>query len=485
MLRRIARDSVIYGAATVAARGAQLFLLPIYTRVFTPNDLGVIDLIAVVAALVNVTVALEISQAVGRYLAEAKSARERAALASTTLWFAAAAYAAFAAVTSLFAQSLGVWLFGVESSALMVAAALAIACSGVYTIVQEVFRWTGRSGSYAVASLLYTTTAIGFGLVLILVFDLGLFGVYCGQIGGALLAGVWAWFKSREFYLLECNPPLLRKMLLYSLPLVPSSVAMFVSLNADKMAIQHFLSLSDLGVYGVAYRLAAVAQLLAIAVQLAVSPAVLQAHANDATRHSLVRAFRYFAVAAFALVILLTLFADELVRLFATASFYGAAPLVPLLAIAFIALNLYGFAPGLFIAKRTGSVAAIMLAGAALNLGLNILLTPWIGLFGAATATSTTAITIFAALMVFSQRIYFVPHHWTRLAAGAALAASAVLLRAQLPGATAEWEPALIAGKLAAFVVLAAILAVVVLGKEEIARTQAWLITSRFHSNRG
>jgi O-antigen/teichoic acid export membrane protein len=121
------------------------------------------------------------------------------------------------------------------------------------------------------------------------------------------------------------------------------------------------------------------------------------------------------------------MFSREMLVVFSTPDYYAAAAIVPLLAAAILLSNMYIFAPGLDIAKRTGVSASVRVAGAGLNTGLNFALIPIWGIWGAALATFLSALLIFAAYMVFSQRLYFVPHAWRPLGL-AVLAATGVFL---------------------------------------------------------
>ena len=79
MLRRFLRDSAIYGLAGILVRSVSLLLVPIYTRILSPTDYGIVDLITLFTAFVGVTVALEIGQSLARYLPDADSNEERSA----------------------------------------------------------------------------------------------------------------------------------------------------------------------------------------------------------------------------------------------------------------------------------------------------------------------------------------------------------------------------------------------------------------------
>lgn len=484
MFRRALGDSVVYGAAGAISRGVQVLLIPIYTRVFAPDELGVIDLLAVVAALLNVTVALEISQGAARHLAEAQAPETRREYASTALWFSILAYTLFAAIAFALAEPLSRWLLGsADLASLLGVAALAIAANGVYVLLQDLLRWRHKPKAYALASLLYTLVTVGTGLYWILVVKVGIVGVYYGQIAGALIGAAASWAMATDLYGLRFSRLSCSGMLRYSLPLVPSSLAVFFNLNVDKIAIQKLLSLGELGIYGVGFRLASVMSLLVMGVQLALTPIIFQTHAREATRHELAGMFRYFLVAAISVILVLGVFSHELVRFFATPMYYEAANVVALLSTTLLFANLYVFAPGPFIAKRTKSVAVISLSTAVLNLLLNLTLIPLLGIVGAALATCLAALVGFVLVMGLSQRLYPAPHSWGRVLVAAGIAAVVLILAPHAPVLPHDFGAAVVAAKLIITTFAALGVALVLLDRSELARLTRRLTLRRIGSD--
>src|SRR5262245_19669864 len=83
------------------SQGIGFVLFPVLARIFSPRDYGIIDLVGLVATIVNLTIALEVSQCLGRYFADAKTDDERGAYASTAFAFTLGMYTAALAVALL------------------------------------------------------------------------------------------------------------------------------------------------------------------------------------------------------------------------------------------------------------------------------------------------------------------------------------------------------------------------------------------------
>lgn len=420
LLRQALGHSAQYGAASLVSRAASLLIVPIYTRVLTPSDYGQLDLLVAFGSLVQLTAALEVSQGLARHYADADSTDDRRILASTSLWFSIAAYTAFLALAIALATPLSELVVGRSAPTLIVAAGIWIFTGGLLYLILNQLRWMLDPRGYAIASVLGSVASIGFSVALVVAGQLGVVGVLLGgAIGNVLGLGI-AFIQARSVYALAFSFERLRQMLSFSLPLVPSGIAVFVTLYVDRIAISRLMTTADVGLFGIGYRLAAITSLLIIGFQAAITPIVYQRYREPEAPAQLAAVFRAFVAVALGLSLGLAMFADEIMRIFTTPPFYGSAAVVPLLAPALVLSGMYVLAPGLAIARRTGWIALVSVGGALLNTILNLLFIPVLGIQGAALATFTGAASMFAAYMILSQRLYPVPHRWGPLALGTA-----------------------------------------------------------------
>lgn len=458
MLRRFLRDSAIYGLSNVLLRGVSLLLVPVYTRILSPTDYGIVDLITVFTALVGVSVALEIAQGLARFLPDATTPDERSAYASTALWFTIAAYVVFTVAAVIFAEPLSALLLDDPARRDLLLVALPVVVgSAIFYLLQMELRYGLRPKQYAICSLIYSGLGIAASVALVAGLRIGVAGVFIGQAIGAVagIAASLAW--SRSVYRLRVDVKRLREMLAFSLPLLPSSLGVFVTLYVDRIAIRELLNLHELGLFGVGYRIASIVTLLVVGFQGALTPLIYTHYREPGTPRELARIFSFFIFVALTLCLVLALFAGELVRLVAAPAYWTGALVVPFLAPALLLSMMYIFAPGLAITKRTGMTSTINLIGAGLNAVLSFSLVPLFGISGAAGATLISAATIFSLSMITSQIHYPVPHAWPRLALASLVGLLVFLVGSQLPvggWASVALKAALVALAVSAFFAL-------------------------------
>jgi O-antigen/teichoic acid export membrane protein len=469
VLRDFVRDSAIYGVATIVQRSAQLMLVPLYTRVLDPAEYGLVELFLVLSALVNLTVALEVSQGFARYYADAPSRAARVSYASTALWFSLLMYSLFVVVGLVMADSTRLAVGSATDVGTVRLAVLAMGTSGMLLQVLGQLRWAQRARDYAGVAVVYTSLTVLAAVWLVARLELGVTGVIAGQLTGSVAGLLLALVLLRGDIALTADWARLRQMLTFSIPLVPSSLGVYLSLYADRVLIGRILGLASLGIYGVGYRVASVVMLPMFAVQAALTPLVYGRYRMAQTAADVSRIFRNFSALALVMMVALSIFAPEIIGLAAAPEYEDAASVVPFLAPALLLSNMYVFAPGLALANRTGRIALLNLGGAVLVVTLDLALIPPFGIVGAGAANLITALSVFLGYVVMGQREYPIPHDWRRLLAAAAGGILAVVLGALVSAP----QPQLLVAK--AVLVLAVALWAMWLGLFEPRALLTWL----------
>jgi len=431
MLKAVLRDSLVYGLAALLSKGLSILLLPLYTRVLSPGDYGAYDLLITLGVLANLTIALEIVQGLCRFWADASEPGARKRLASTSLWFSVFMYGLFLFTGLLAAPQLNDLVLGDASylDAFRIGTGF-IAVNGIYYLLLNQFRWELRSKAYALASVTYALFTLLFALVFCLWLGLALVGVMLAQLLAALLASLLCLWLLRHSFGWEFDLGQLRAMLHFSAPLVPAGLAVFISLYINRFALNHFGGLEDVGHFGLASRLAGIASLLIMGIQAALTPLIYQHYREPETPGQIARLFSWFMAVALVVCLFLSLFAREILQLFSTPDFMVGAALVGVLAPSLLLSQLYIFAPGIAIAKKTHWQLGVTVSSAVVSVVANWMLVPIWGIWGAAIATLLSSLAFFLCWLYLSQLLYRIPYVWRSL-----LPASLVFLCLALFGA--------------------------------------------------
>jgi len=464
VITRFGRDAAVYAATTVLARGTVFLLVPVVTRSLSPDEVGFVELATAAITFVQVVLSLEIGQALARFVPDEQHRSEVPTIASTALWFSVATYVIGSLVVigaiGLVSPS------GITDTTVVVV--LAASVGGIFLLVQGQLRWELRPSAYAISSVTYALVTLGV-TVLLVVTTQSVAAVFVGQIIGAAAGIAIVGALTRATFEARFDRQWLRRLLAFSLPLVPASLGVLTALYVDRIVIGILLDLEDVAWFSIGHRLASTVGLVMTAVQLALTPLIYAVYRRREAPGQISEAFRVVVGLVLVLWLAVSLLAPELVTIVATATYLPASVVVPLQMPAIILAGLIVFAPGLWIEGRTGTIAVITLGGAAANLLLNLVLIGPLGITGAALATLASSALVFVVLMLMSQRSYPIPYPFLSSALGVVVVTVAILLSG-VPTGGAIALPARIG------LALAASIALLVLG---VVRPGRWLILVR------
>jgi O-antigen/teichoic acid export membrane protein len=220
----------------------------------------------------------------------------------------------------------------------------------------------------------------------------------------------------------------LKEMLYFSTPLVISGIAVWGSLYIDRMMINYFLSIEEVGLYAIGLRVSSIALLAISGIQLSLTPLIYKHYNQPDTPRQLDIIFRLVIFFSLIMFLFLSFFSLDILKIMTTPEFYGASTLLIFLVPAFLLRSMYIFSPGIAIAKKTHLIIWINVAGGLLNFLLNYWFIPLFGITGAAIATMISYASFFLAYMLIGQLFYPIPYQWKRILASAIFVSLFVLL---------------------------------------------------------
>ena len=418
MIRALLSHSVVYGLTTVAARGTLLVSLLVLPALLDPADYGALAMFAVAGHLVAAVVPLQVVQGLARHYGAADSPEEKMRYASSAWWFALGAHLLFLISGQAFAAWGTDQLVGDQDYRLVFRIALLVmVLNSLFFFLQSQFRFAFRQGEFVAVTMIYSITTLALSIGLALAWPAPLAGVVIGQALGGGAAVLWAVWRLRQILWLAPEAARLRELLRFSLPLVPAVLSVLLILYASRIVLNDTGTLADVGVLTFASQIAAIAGLAIAGVQAAITPLITAHHDEPGTPLALARVFHAFCAGAMIVTLGLGLFAAEGIALLGYASYSAAAPLVLPLALALLLAEMYIFAPGFWVAKRTGIQAAISVGAALLAFPAAYLLIDALGLLGAALSSFASAAVFLTCWWIVANRFYPVPVRWDRVLA--------------------------------------------------------------------
>ncbi|MEW6323811.1 MAG: oligosaccharide flippase family protein [Nitrospirota bacterium] len=403
-LQRLSKHSVIYGIGSVLNKSLGFLMLPIYTRYLMPEDYGLLELLLLTSAVASTFLALGLSQATLRFYFEYDHPEQRMEVISTGLWVSLVSTLAGLACIAVFADDISRLTFGTAEYELLLWIILA---TTFFEVTMEVpmsyLRAREYSKLFTAANLFQLLIGLSMNLYWVVWRQQGVEGVLKSGLTSAAVTWLallvyttrqvglrWSYLKARE-------------LLVYGAPLIFSGFGMFIMKISNRLFLNHYSSLTQVGLFSLGDKLSrALGFLILGPFWRSYGPFrfSIMKQPNAAQIYS--RVLTYFLFVMIFLGTGLAMMAKEVLQIIAAPPFWGAANVVPLLVVAKIWYGLYYLTQtGIYLQKKTRVISVIITVTASVNLLLNWLLIQRYGVMGAAVASVGS----FAFLAVVTHRV--------------------------------------------------------------------------------
>ena len=207
----------------------------------------------------------------------------------------------------------------------------------------------------------------------------------------------------------------LKKMLIYAMPLLVAGLAGWVNEALDKLLLKYLLpediAMSQVGIYGAVYKLSIMMTIFIQAFRFAAEPFFFAQAKHDNAKSIYANVMNYFVMACLLIFLGITLFID-IAKHFIGPDYHEGIIVVPILLLANMFLGVY-FNLSIWY-KLTGQTAFgawFSVAGAMITIALNLWWIPIIGYVGSAWATLVCYTSLAILSYAFGQKHYPIPYN--------------------------------------------------------------------------
>lgn len=413
-IQQTIKHSVVYTLPGIASQFIGVILVPIYTRIFVPTDYGIMAGIALITPIATLLLMFAIEQGVARYYLDSQDERDKKLTAATGLYFVAILSFSIIAISALFfsKEISQLVLNDTKYSTYFILALAAIPFSLCYKLALDIFRFRFQVTRRTVIAIAHMLVNVGLSIYLVVFLRIGITGVFLATLITSIIFCITVLFLVRSNYALTFSFKRLRELLVFSAPLVPAIMIMYVFQYADRYFLIRLTTLEELGLYSIGATIASVVLLLMVGFRSAWVPIVLSSFREEKSKQFYAKIFDYFWALMLLGTVGISLFAKEVLAILAPETYLGAYKVVPILVLGVVFLNgVSSFTFGIGIAKKTQYRLPLTMIPAAINIGLNFLLIPHYGMIGAAIATLISSTIYAVASFIVSQKLYHVSYN--------------------------------------------------------------------------
>ena len=396
------KHSKNYFIAGIATGAVGFISIPVFTRLFTRADYGLVAVFSSYVGIITVVLSLNSYASIGRYYYEEKN--DFGEFLGSTLSFLGIILLLTIPIYILFYKQIGslTKLPGLLPVYLIFASLFAILASMYMQIMVP------QKKSKQVAKINILKSYATFGIAVLLVYLLKE-NKYLGQIWAISLVGfifsIYFTIVIARYSKLSFKIEHIKYILLYSVPLIPYHLSGIILVQFDRIMINTIIGAADAGLYSLAYNVGMLLALVISSTQAALMPDYFKfMNYKEYNRLDLLikKVFSIITISALGLI----LFAKEIIIILADEKFHSALSIVPIVIIGYVFYGMFTVY-GRYIGyeKKTIYSSIVAITAGISNIILNAIFIPKYGYISAAYTTVISYFIMFLMAWVVAKII--------------------------------------------------------------------------------
>lgn len=410
--KKLVSNTAILGLGTFSSKILVYLLMRLYTACLSTEEYSSADLITQTATLIMPIAICGITDAIFRFALDHSEEDKRHTVFSTgmTIMF----------ISTLISLLFTPLLFLADDyfSGYSWIIVLYVIVANLHSGVSIYIRARGEMILYAAQGLMNTAIVITLNIIFLPILDLGVVGYVSSIILADATVTVFLIIKKklwRHYNIKLFDKAIAKKMLKYSLPLIPTLIFWWITALSDRFMIIGILgniigeseAKAANGLYSVAQKLPTIITLLTNIFLDAWNFSAVTESDDKSTRTSFFG--EIFAPFSSLLMIAgggIILCSELFTLIMVDSSFYESSRFVPILVSSTVFSGLSSFLGSVYTVEKKSTMSLVTsMVGAFANIILNIILIPTIGAMGAAIATALSYI-LLAFIRIFNSRLF-------------------------------------------------------------------------------
>jgi O-antigen/teichoic acid export membrane protein len=431
-IRGLAGQTAVYGVSSILGRLLNYLLVPLYARVFMPEEAAVyVEMYAYVAFfIVILTYGLETA-----FFRNYQNSDNKATVFSTTLWSIFISSSVFIALGLLFSHQIAGLIQYPDNPEYILYFVLILGLDAISSIPFAKLRADNKAIRFASVKIINILINIVLNLVLILwlpsVFNstqnqtlheyLSFFTNGKADVSAIFISNLVSSAVTIILLLpvmlkasFKFDVQLWKAMVLYGLPLLIFGLAGIANETIDRILLKYLLhpdvAMYNLGIYGMCFKISIFISVFIQAFRYAAEPFFFARAKDKNAPETYATVMNYFVIVCFTIFLGIMMYMD-IVKHFVGEMYYEGLVIVPVLLMGHVFLGVfYNLSVWYKIKDKTRFGAWFSIAGLVVSLSLNFLLIPIIGYMGSAWANFTCYLVMMLLSYFYGQKHYPIPY---------------------------------------------------------------------------
>lgn len=413
MINIFSKDLVKYLPAQIIPGFIGFITIPIITNLFKPEEYGIYILVISTIKVLGILTSW-LSLSIIRIYPEYEQKRDLESFYSTVIKVFTISVLSLASIFSyvliIFKPQISTQIY-----TLMWIGVPLFILSSCYEILLEFFRCKREISRYSSFKVWRSITAIGFGILFVVIGAFGIEGLILGSILSIVLAIpiLYKYSIGKKFIISKnISISLSSELAKFGVPLVMGNLAAWILSLSDRYVLEFYRDSLEVGIYSACYSISEHSILLISSLFALTSGSImfhiLEKDGEKRCAEFLSDVTRYFLIFCIPAVVGLSVLAKPIIILMTSEAYHEGYNTIPFIASGAFFLGLQQrYHAGFRIRKKNNYIAIGIIISGILNLGLNFLLVPKYGYKAAAFTTLLSYIFLLLIMIIYSRR-YFI-----------------------------------------------------------------------------
>lgn len=383
-------NMIVYGFGQVIAKIIPFLMLPIITRLMPDSYyMGINDMNVLIVSFGSQIAIMGLYDAMFRLYFDKDDNVYQKSVCSTALsnCFSLALFIFF--ILIIFRKSFSILFFDDKSlSVLLIITALNIFTDALKGIVSAPTRILNKKKVFLIVNTVMPIVSYSISIPLLLSGNF-LYALPLASLIASTSMLILFFIMNRSFFDIKVvNKKILKELLKIGVPLMPTFLIYWIFSSFDRVMILQMLGASENGIYAVGNKVSMISQLIYQAFAGGWSYFSFSTMKDNDQVKTNTKIFNYLAVISFLFYTVMVIASDSIFNILFTGDYTRGSVVFPYLFLSPLFLMLFQILGNQFIIIKKSYLATVSLViGAGLNVVLNYILIPIIGIEGAAFAT--------------------------------------------------------------------------------------------------
>jgi O-antigen/teichoic acid export membrane protein len=410
---KLIKGTSVFTISKILTKAGTILLLPIYTRLLSPAEYGIIGLLQPIINFIPLFFVFGLYVAQMRYYVEYEQKNEIKSFIFTLnifLWIINVII--FGVLVSPFGEKIIGFIIDYEKVSFYpyILLALIIGFINVFSMMaKNYFQTVQKYKRIAISSIISFLISSVLSLILIYYFDFGVLGKLTGMLISNIFIFIVLYLKYIRNITFDFDKTKLKNGLVLGLPILINAIIGTVINYSDRIVLAQYVSMDIIGVYSLAYTGGMVLNIFTNSFNDTWRPMLydLLESNNKNSISRLKKVFSNFIIVVSFIALLGQLFSKEIILFILPQNYNGTTLFLPYILAGMVFAGLYHFVVNILVFhKNTHMIPFFTIISALLNLGINIIFIPKFGPLVAAISTIISYIVTTTLIIIYLKIKY-------------------------------------------------------------------------------